>query len=101
MVMLGELGMGLGSLAGKGALSQPQPRADAEHTEYNALPFRAGCVVPAIQCCSVVQPWLWLSPCAWIGQPGFKDIKFRSTFPSQSASHVCMSLSHNVNPCGY
>lgn len=32
----GELGMGLGSLAGRGALSQPQPRAGAVHTEHNA-----------------------------------------------------------------
>lgn len=36
LVMLAELGMGLGSLAGGSALSQPQPRADVVHTVYKA-----------------------------------------------------------------
>lgn len=52
VVMLGELGVGLGSPAGRAALSQPQPRADVVHTEYNTAfeSWVCGPCHPVLQC---------------------------------------------------
>lgn len=90
--------MWLGSLAGKGAVSQPQPGAGVVHRVYKAAFASWVCAPchPALQCGVAL---VVMSPCACIGQPGLKTLNSEAL--SQSASHVCMPLSHNVNPCDY
>lgn len=87
-----------GNGAGLGEVPCPA-WAGVVHTVYKAFASWVCGPHHALLQCGVAL--VWMSPCACISQPAFEDIKVRGTFPSQSAPHVCMSLSHNVNPCDY